>query len=82
MTLRTLHRMPSANSLVGRRLANELQYDLALVEAWEAGQQSVPERLAQRLGALANAYHERGTPTAYRGWGACRKRSTWPMTRA
>ena len=50
-------------------LANELQCDLALVEAWEAGQQSVPDRLARWLDALANAHEEHGTPTAYRGWG-------------
>ena len=49
-------------------LASALQCDLALVEAWEAGEEAIPDKLAAWLDTIAKAHEEHGTPTAYRGW--------------
>ncbi len=49
-------------------LASALQCDLALVEAWESGEEEVPAQLAAWLETLAKAHEALETPTEYRGW--------------
>lgn len=49
-------------------LASALQCDLALVEAWESGEEEVPAKLAAWLEALTKAHEALGVPDTYRGW--------------
>lgn len=49
-------------------LASALQCDLSLVEAWEAGNDTIPEGLGDWLEKLALAHKENPIPHAYRGW--------------
>lgn len=48
-------------------LASLLQCDLALVDAWEAGKEEIPEKLAAWLETLAKSHEAIGVPEDYRG---------------
>ncbi|TCL70518.1 hypothetical protein [Rhizobium sp. BK251] len=49
-------------------LASALQCDLALVEAWESGEEEIPAKLAAWLETLAKAHDTLDIPKTYRGW--------------
>ncbi|WP_132960723.1 hypothetical protein [Rhizobium sp. BK251] len=49
-------------------LASALQCDLALVEAWESGEDEVPAELGAWLEILAKAHEAVEVPSTYRGW--------------
>ncbi|WP_082530086.1 hypothetical protein [Rhizobium sp. Root1203] len=48
-------------------LASLLQCDLALVDAWESGEEEIPEKLAGWLETLAVAHEATGILSDYRG---------------